>query len=170
MCIVRHACIGCLLHKWSFKYNYKLVNIIQVKLTSPYLMITILWLCLHPNTLASLILLCICHSMLSSCSIFPEILICIVITIWHWYFWYWSIILSRWVTHYLALTLINKINQAGVTGGDCSRRNLGRCAWKGDPLWVWMLHVIFLFMRALVIICYMIPEYSKLFFPAIRIH
>jgi len=32
--------------------------------------------------------------------------------------------------------LINKINQAGVTGGDCSRGNPGRCAWKGDPLWV----------------------------------
>jgi len=62
---------------------------------------------------------------------FPENLICIVTTIWRWYSWYWSLILSRWVAYYLALTLINKINQVGVTGGDCSRGNAGRCAWKG---------------------------------------
>ena len=69
-----------------------------------------------------------------------------------------------------AFALINKINQAGVLGGDCSRVNPGRCAWKGDPLWVWMPHVILLFMHAPVITCYMIPEYSELFLPAIRIH
>jgi len=56
--------------------------------------------------------------------------------------------------------LINKINQAGVTGGDCNRKNPGRCAWKGDCLWVSMPYVILLFMRAPVITCYMIPEYS----------
>ena len=38
-CYIRHACIGCLLHKWSFKYNHKLVNIIQVSWRHP-----ILWL------------------------------------------------------------------------------------------------------------------------------
>ena len=76
----------------------------------------------------------------------------------------------HWVTHYFAFALINKINQAGVIEGDCSRRNPGRCAWKGDPLWVWMPHVILLFIRAPVITCYMIPEYSELFLPAIRIH
>ena len=43
----------------------------------------------------------------------------------------------HWATHHLSLTLINEINQAGITGGDYNRRNSGRCAWKGDPLWVW---------------------------------
>jgi len=76
----------------------------------------------------------------------------------------------HWTTHYLALTLINEINEAGVTGGDCRRGNPGRCAWKGDPLWVWMPDVILLFIVTPVITCYMIPEYSKLFLPAIRIH
>jgi len=33
-----------------------------------------------------------------------------------------------WVTHYFVLALINEINQAGVTGRDCSRRNPERCA------------------------------------------
>ena len=96
-------------------------------------MITILWLCLHPNTLASTYT--IMHLSLDVVTVFyfPKILICIVITIWHWYSWYWSLILSRWVTHYLALTLINKTNQAWITWGDCSRRNSGRYAWKGDP-------------------------------------
>jgi len=76
----------------------------------------------------------------------------------------------HWVTHYFALTLINKINQVGVTGGEYSRKNSGKCVWKGDPLWVWIPHLILLFMRAPVITCYMIPEYSELFLPAIRIH
>ena len=78
----------------------------------------------------------------------------------------------HWVTHYFVLALINKINQAGVTGGDCSRENPERCAWKGgssEGLTTRVL-VFLRFMCTLVITCYMIPEYSELFFPAIRIH
>jgi len=37
----------------------------------------------------------------------------------------------HWVTHYFAHALINEINQAGVIGGNCSRENTMRCAWKG---------------------------------------
>jgi len=55
---------------------------------------------------------------------FLEILIRIIVT------WYRSLILLHWVTHYLVFILINKINQVGVTGGDCSRGNPERCTWK----------------------------------------
>jgi len=101
------------------------------------------------------------------------------IALWTWYtsyslsnanVWYRFLILLYWIIHYHTFALINKINQAGVTGGtvagEIQRGVLGRVT----PLWVWMPHVILLFMRAHVITCYMIPEYSELFLPAIRIH
>ena len=62
---------------------------------------------------------------------------------------------AHWVSHYIAFALKNKINQAGVTGGDYSRENPGRYAWKGDPLWVWMPHV-FLCLEIYARICYYI--------------
>jgi len=56
----------------------------------------------------------IMHLLLDSVTIFhfPEIMINIVVT------WHQFLFLLHWVTCYLALTLINKINQVGVTGGD----------------------------------------------------
>ena len=108
-------------------------------------MITILWLYLHPNTLASLILFV--HLSLDVVTVFYffKILICIVFTIWYWYSWYWSIILSHWITHYLTFTLINKINQAGVTGetvaGKIQGGVLGRAAPCGFGCHTWSCYL-----------------------------
>jgi len=65
-----------------------------------------------------------------------------------------------------------KINQSGVTGGLVAGeiREVfleGRLLVDLDAIHV----LVFLrFMRALVIICYMILKYSELFLPAMRIH
>jgi len=76
---------------------------------------------------------------------FLKILISIIITIWHWYSWYWSLILLRWVTHYLAFTLINKINQAGVTGETVAREIqggvLGRATLCGFGCHTWSCYL-----------------------------
>jgi len=51
----------------------------------------------------------------------------------------------HWVTHYFALALINEINHAGVTGGDCSRRNprgvLGRATLCGFGCHTWSCYL-----------------------------
>jgi len=76
---------------------------------------------------------------------------------------------AQWVTHYLALTLINEINLAEITGGDWSRRIqrgvLGRATLCGFGCHTWSCYLC-----APVITCYKIHECSELFFPAIRIH
>jgi len=105
-----------------------------------------------------------CH-----CLHYPVILIHIIFTSWHWYPWhcFWIIYIeSHTILH---LHWLIKLTKSGLLGGDCRRENLGMCAWKGDPLRVWMPHVILLFMRTPVITCYM-SEYSELFLPTVRIH
>jgi len=96
-------------------------------------MITALWLCLHPNTLTSLILLCICHLMLSPFFIFFEILICIVITIWHWYSWYWSLIQSRWAHIILHLHWLIKLTKAGLLGETVAGKMQGGVLGRVTP-------------------------------------
>jgi len=80
-------------------------------------------------TLTSLALLCIYHLILSLFILFRDhdthcihylTLIFLIPTLGH----------VNLVTHYLALALINEINQAGNTG-ETSSRGSGRCAWKG---------------------------------------
>ena len=156
------------LHFWGIIQGYLLdyAHMIITDLLWPLDYMTLTSLALLYIYLTSLVLLCICYC---HCLYYPVIMMQIIFTICHWYSWYWFLVMYTEL-HYFALVLINKINQAGVTGRDYSRRNSGRCAWKGDPLWIWMTHVILLFMHAPIITCYMIPEYSELFLPAIRIH
>ena len=86
-------------------------------------------LCMY---LVSLAQLYICHLILSMDSLSRDVDTHCV----HYLmlmFWYRFLFVLHWIIQYLAFTLINKINQAGVIGGDCSRENPGRCAWKRDP-------------------------------------
>jgi len=96
----------------------------------------------------------------------PVILVHIVFTIWHWYSWYWFMILLHWVTHYLALELINK-------WGRLVAEEMREMCLEGRPLVgldATRVLVFLRFIRAPVITCYMIPEYNELFLPAIKIH
>ena len=85
-------------------------------------------LCMY---LVSLAQLYICHLIFPLVTLSRDLTHCVHYLILM--FWYRFLIQLHWIIHYLAFVLINKINQAGVIGGDCSKGNPGRCAWKGDP-------------------------------------
>ena len=62
-----------------------------------------------------------------------------------------------------------KLTKPGLLGETIAKEIQGGVLGRVAPLRA-LPHEIFLFMCAPVITCYMIPEYSELFLPAIRIH
>ena len=152
--IIREYFIGL----WTYDHDRFIMTLDYMTLISPTLS------CIY---LTSLALLCICYFHCLHC---PVILTHIVIPISHWYPWHCFQIIYIESHTILHLHWLIKLTKSGLLGGDCRRENLGMCAWKGDPLRVWMPHVILLFMCAHVITCFMIPEYNELFLSTIRIH
>ena len=97
------------------------------------------------------------------------ILIHIVFTMWHWYPWHYFWILYVESHTILHLHWLIKLTKSGLLGetvaGEIQGGVLGRAASPRA-----LPHVFLLFMRLPIITCYMIPEYSELFLPFIRIH
>ena len=119
-------------------------------------------------TLTSLALLCICHLILPpftlSCDLDTH---CI-----HYLALIFLILIPGPVT--LSHTCKNlhwliKLTKSGLLGETVAVKIQGGVLGRVAPPRA-LPHVFLLFMLAPVITCYMIPEYSELFLPAIRIH